>query len=264
MSENDVITADFYFAQIPEWVLYSKISAQAVRLYAVLHRYADKEGTAFPSRKTLAGRLNMTSPKTVDAALKELIELGAITSQKRFDEAGDQTSNLYTVRFAPLGVGNKITPPSAESVGGGEEDYPTGSVKTVPTGREENDTLTIAIIKHTQSETDYVEAERLANLLADLIFENKNNQGVKPKVTKEWIESIEKMHRLDKIEWRDIELGIRWCQKHEFWHTVILSTSKYRLKYGQMYLVANRDAKRSAPKVDGAIDEFLRGVGDRG
>ena len=94
----DYIKSDVYFSIVPEWVIDAPISAQAVRVYAVLCRYADKDdGTCFPSIRTLAERINV-SESTIKRGLKELKAIGAIKSQKRFDKAtGEQTSNLYTV-----------------------------------------------------------------------------------------------------------------------------------------------------------------------
>ena len=94
----DYIKSDVYFSIVPEWVIDAPISAQAVRVYAVLCRYADKDdGTCFPSIRTLAERIHV-SESTIKRAIKELKSIGAIKSQKRFDKAtGEQTSNLYTV-----------------------------------------------------------------------------------------------------------------------------------------------------------------------
>jgi GntR family transcriptional regulator len=94
----DYIKSDVYFSIVPEWVIDAPISAQAVRVYAVLCRYADKDdGTCFPSIRTLSERIHV-SESTIKRALKELKAIGAIKSQKRFDKAtGEQTSNLYTV-----------------------------------------------------------------------------------------------------------------------------------------------------------------------
>lgn len=82
------------FAIIPEWLLDSDISAQAVRLYCILARYADKEGHAHPSRQKLAERTHI-SVKSVDRALRELTEAGAVAIQKVRHEAGDWDSNDY-------------------------------------------------------------------------------------------------------------------------------------------------------------------------
>ena len=82
------------YATIPEWVLDAPISATAVRLFAVLTRYVGTNDAAWPSRKTMAGRLHL-SPTTLDRALVELTELGAIIMQPRYRSDGSQTSSLY-------------------------------------------------------------------------------------------------------------------------------------------------------------------------
>jgi hypothetical protein len=90
------IAADNYFSMIPHWVLYSDISAQAIRLYGVLQHYANKEESkgAWPARATLAKEIHAKSPRTVDAALKELISIGAIILQHRFkDNAVEKEDN---------------------------------------------------------------------------------------------------------------------------------------------------------------------------
>lgn len=85
------------FVIIPEWVILSKISHGAVRLYALLGRYADYEtGEAFPSRKLLATRLDV-SVATVDRLVKELVDIGALEVFKRCDN-GIWLSNLYRIR----------------------------------------------------------------------------------------------------------------------------------------------------------------------
>lgn len=91
------ISADNYFCIIPEWVLYSDITATAVRLYGTLQRYADKEtGACHPSRATLAAKCNCTV-KSIDRALAELIDIGAVRKRQRVSANGDLTSNQYTV-----------------------------------------------------------------------------------------------------------------------------------------------------------------------
>jgi Helix-turn-helix domain len=96
------ISADAYFAIIPEWLLDSEVSDRAIRLYAILRRYADAAGTCFPSRTTLAARLRC-SVDSVDRAVKELTTLEAVTVTGRIGSDGDQTSNLYIVHSLPEG-----------------------------------------------------------------------------------------------------------------------------------------------------------------
>ena len=102
MSTDNSIESDIYFAIVPEWVLDAPITAQAVRLYAVLKRYADKtDGTCYPSHKTIAKRMGV-SVSTVKRAMEELTSISAVTIEPRYNNAtGEQTSNLYTVINVP-------------------------------------------------------------------------------------------------------------------------------------------------------------------
>lgn len=72
------------FAQIPEWLIDSDVSDRAIRAFLVLHRHANKEGYAFPGRAAIAERLGC-SPASLDRALNELREVGAIVSRQRKD-----------------------------------------------------------------------------------------------------------------------------------------------------------------------------------
>jgi hypothetical protein len=85
-----------YFAIIPEWVVHSDISSNAVRLYAVLNRFANTNGKAWPSRKTIADIMH-TSTATVDRAKDELVEIKALTVEHRMTPQGDPSSNIYTL-----------------------------------------------------------------------------------------------------------------------------------------------------------------------
>lgn len=92
---TDIRSTD-YFAIVPEWVLTADISSNAVRLYAVLNRFANSSGRAWPSRRTLAEIMRL-SVATVDRAKDELITIGALTVEHRTGPAGDPSSNLYTL-----------------------------------------------------------------------------------------------------------------------------------------------------------------------
>ena len=56
----------------------------ALRLYAVLLRYGNATGARMPARTTLATRLHKKSVDTVDRALTELVQLGAVQVQSRW------------------------------------------------------------------------------------------------------------------------------------------------------------------------------------
>ena len=90
---NDNLAAEIRFSIIPEWITYAAISDKALRLYSVLARYADNQThEAFPSRETLAGRMNC-STSSVDRATEELIKIGAVTKKQRHN-----SSLIYTLR----------------------------------------------------------------------------------------------------------------------------------------------------------------------
>ena len=99
-SLDESVTADVKFAQVPHWVLELPLSDKAVRLYAILSKYADNnDGTSYPGRGTLA-KLMRCHRTSVDRAVQELIEAGCITKQVRYRE-GRFTSSLYTVHRIP-------------------------------------------------------------------------------------------------------------------------------------------------------------------
>lgn len=104
---TDEIRADIRFSILPDWVIKSPVSDRAVRIYAVLAGFADSETlTAFPSRGLIAKLVN-TSVKSVDRALRELLEIGAIESEKRIKD-GVYQSSLYTIKRG--GVGTPVSP----------------------------------------------------------------------------------------------------------------------------------------------------------
>ena len=76
------------FTIVPEWVLDADISHGALRLYAVIGRYANSDNAAWPSRATLARRLR-ASTDSVDRWVKELTGMGALTVEHRKAETKD-------------------------------------------------------------------------------------------------------------------------------------------------------------------------------
>ena len=90
---TDSIKLDRKFAIIDDWILDLNISDRAIRLYAILSRYADNEThKAYPSRVTLSKRLRC-SPSSVDRATRELVEAGALDKKQRLN-----SSLIYTLR----------------------------------------------------------------------------------------------------------------------------------------------------------------------
>lgn len=137
---SDAIHADLYFAIIPEWVLSLPVSSNAIRTYCCLRRYADNTtGECFPSRKTVAMRARL-SVSTLDRAIKELEQFGAIEITPRKNAAGDWSSNLYTVRSVPKGreVSSQARTPL---VAGGETRALTRGEGTISIRTKSNNTV---------------------------------------------------------------------------------------------------------------------------
>lgn len=246
MESQDKIIADNFFAIIPEWLLFADISPQAVRLYGVLRRYADRDGSCFPSRKRLASDLRMESTKPVDRALKELVHIGAITIQHRHTEQGDLQSNLYTVLSVPIGGDEKL---STSPLYG-----PHGSSRKEATVGTESSQIMKANLSESQDneKADFkIEIITLCNLLADLMVGN----GVKrPTVSGKWLSDMDKLNRIDEKTFEQIEAAIRWSQNDSFWSSNIHSPAALRKQYEKMRLQAVRN--KSTKGVD-VVRDYL-------
>ncbi len=243
MESQDKIIADNFFAIIPEWLLFADISPQAVRLYGVLRRYADRDGSCFPSRKRLASDLRMESTKPVDRALKELVKIGAITIEHRHTEQGDLQSNLYTVLSVPIGGDEKL---STSPLYG-----PHGSSRKEGTVGTESSQIMKANLKESQDKEIPKQYLYLCNLLADLMVGN----GVKrPTVSGKWISDIDKLIRIDEKTVEQVEAAIRWSQNDSFWSSNIHSPAALRKQYEKMRLQAARN--KSTKGVD-VVRDYL-------
>lgn len=83
------------------------------------------------------------------------------------------------------------------------------------------------------------EPHRLANLLKSLILSNNPTARLRTQTPKQfdgWCAEIDRMLRLDQRTPGNIEGVIRWSQADDFWKQNILSPSKLREKYDQLWL----------------------------
>ncbi|BEP14001.1 hypothetical protein acdb102_23120 [Acidothermaceae bacterium B102] len=131
------------FAIVPEWLLDADVSDAAIRLYAVLLRYGQSSGARMPGRATLARRLRKKSTDSVDRAMHELEQIGAVHVEHRY-AGGQRLTNLYHLRAArghapstsvqeggsrksAATPGAEDSSASAHSQGGGRTDAARGS-----------------------------------------------------------------------------------------------------------------------------------------
>jgi hypothetical protein len=84
------------------------VSDRAVRLFGLLSaKYCDRDGICWPSRKTLAADLGV-STDSVDRALAELTSAGFVAVSRRRLPSGDLTSNRYQLRYAAAEKANVL------------------------------------------------------------------------------------------------------------------------------------------------------------
>lgn len=84
----------------------------------------------------------------------------------------------------------------------------------------------------------------LSWLLADLI---EGNGASRPRIGKKWADAERLMLERDGRDRTQAEKLLRWCQNDEFWRGNILSMPKFREKYDQLLLQAQRKSKQAAP-----------------
>lgn len=83
-------------------------------------------------------------------------------------------------------------------------------------------------------DTKYTEKDmQMVELLISLIIRNNPDWQMRGK-KEVWAEYIEKMHRIDKRTYQQIEYMIRWTQNDSFWQQNILSTAKLREKFNDL------------------------------
>jgi hypothetical protein len=104
MADSLRLAPDFpRFAPLPEWLIYHPEAARCPRIvvvYGCLQRHADQGGTCFPGISRVAELLHVDRTSVI-RSLRRLEAIGAVTVTSRYTDDGRQTSNLYTVHFAP-------------------------------------------------------------------------------------------------------------------------------------------------------------------
>jgi hypothetical protein len=77
-----------------EWILYSGVTGEAIKLYGALQRFSNSENAAWPSMATLAERVGMCE-RSVRRYLAELVEIDAVRVENRSRANGSTTSSIY-------------------------------------------------------------------------------------------------------------------------------------------------------------------------
>ena len=202
------------FAIIDEWLLDLDISDRAVRLYAVLARYADSEThKAYPSRGTLAERLHC-SKASVDRAAQELVDAGAMTKQQRHN-----SSVIYTLQ---------VSSPLHRGVVTGDE----GGSAPVMTGVLTGDDLT----RTTELEPEELEPQNYIDTKKSL---NRNHR-----LPDDWYPS-ERLLEMFAHKWPDVDRDFEIDQFINYWH----AEGKTKADWDRAFQVwMNRAEQRGKPR----------------
>lgn len=91
------------------------------------------------------------------------------------------------------------------------------------------------------------QAYTLAHLLLQAIVRNhpsgrlaKSPERVREHTAHRWAETMDKLQRIDKFSWGEIEAMIHWSQRDAFWRGVILGADNLRDKWDKMAAQRNR------------------------
>lgn len=117
--------ADGYFAILPEWVLFADISANALKLYAILSLHCDYATRVCKlGRRELGTMLGDVSLDTVDRAKAELVKLRALEVRRERDANGGLDHNVYFVRrnHPDLAAAGAATPAATLAAAGAAHD----------------------------------------------------------------------------------------------------------------------------------------------
>lgn len=217
------IHTEVRFSIVPEWVIDAEITDRAVRVYALLARYADSETLqAFPSRETLAKRAGCHW-RSIDRAIDELVKLGAITKTHRRNGDSYQ-SNVYTLRR----VLTQLSPPTDTAVQG----VLTG--ESVGTDTAGNLTIT--------TELEPIELEPLKS--------KKRNH----KLPEDWVPS-QKLLDLFATKWPDLDADYEVEQFCTYWWANGGVKSNWDMAFRNWM---NRNQKGFKSKVGRSDSERLR------
>jgi len=112
------------------------LSGAEVKVYLVLSRHANKHSQCWPSVGTLARETGLTA-RPVQYALRRLRAKGLVDAQKRWTDAGDPDSNLYTLLLPPADPPQ--TPPQETASQGGVVLIPAGGLSQTPPGADSSE-----------------------------------------------------------------------------------------------------------------------------
>ena len=188
-------------------------------------------------------------PQEIQQAVCEDLQAGMAQKEiaVKYDIAQQTVSNIKKKVFS-----NEYQKPKANTknldVDVDVDVNDNGDVNEVVSPPEEADgDVNPAPIKKTQTIPE--QARRLAHLLYDLHRQLDPRFTTSQKHIEQWAKDIEKLNRIDKRSYADIEKVIRWIKTAgNFWCSNIISGSKLREKYPRVFLQMQQQYAQSPPE----------------
>ena len=232
-------------------------------LLAIADQAREESGEAWPAVSTLAGKARV-SERTVQRCVRRLVDLGELEVR---ESEGRNGVNVYRVVMGRHTVTPTDSHPDRESPAQPEQEQTKEGVTQSPRHADgvtpvtpRGDTGVTRTVKNHQSKNILSEVppdpliEELCERLADRIEAN----GVKrPTINQRWRDACRLMLERDNRKPNEIRGAIDWCQSDEFWRANVLSMSKLREKYDQMFLIAQRARPQTAAARPG-VPESVR------
>lgn len=222
-----------FFTIIPNYII-NHSSAIDRSLYLEMKRFAGEDGKCFATEKTMMNRLKI-GKKQYNKSLEYLI------NKKWIDFVGTskgKTRPIKTYKVNNIWQENidyykKISAESNLSLGEisaeSNRDKSPGQHKISAESNVEEEQRKEKPIKKNITNFICEDDIKLANLLKDLI--TNNTPTFKQPNINSWSEEVNKIHRLDKRTYEQIEYVIKWSQQDSFWQANILSPAKLRKQF---------------------------------
>lgn len=218
--KKSLLVTNFAYGILPKSVMRDRsITVGAKAIYALLCTYAGSKGSAFPSIGLIMSDLNMSKNayyKHMDV-LKDSCYI-RVTQTK--DGGGKFKRNVYDLFDKPYTqLGDTVKGDT------GFGDPVNGATK--------NNNIKINSLKNNNTKVVELPAEatQLSQRLLNWIKKNYPQREHKDNHLNKWADSIDKINRIDKKDWKKIQEVMDWSQKDEFWRQNIQSGSKLRTKF---------------------------------
>ena len=225
---------------IPDWLLESDIcSVNAKVMYALLTRYAGKDGFCYPKQSTLADRLG-TSRRSVINYLKELQDCELIERKRT-----KGNNNYFFLEHNLMKQSEKFAHTKVQDVAHTDVKDSAHTYKESHSKESHSNTISvITLVNDVPSASDsntWESAIRVANRLLETIqqWDNTHRYNSNPPSIESWVKDIDRAIRLDgrteeQLNWIIDFLFTKNHRISNFWASNIQSGKKLREQFDKI------------------------------